>query len=215
MSEDIVILFTNDVHCGIDDNIGYAGLAAYKKDMMEKYKYVVLADCGDFAQGGYESAVSKGEYLVDIMNFVGYDFAVIGNHDFDYGTEQLKKNVGLSNAQFLNCNITYTGSRENWISAQTKPYEIRTYGKTKVAFIGISTPWTLSYSSPLYFMEDGKVVYDFCNETPEKFYANVQKYVDECRGQGADYVVLLSHLGTEVETELPYTSLDLIKTPTV
>lgn len=211
LKDDIVVLFTNDVHCGIDDNIGYAGLAAYKKDMEEKYKHVVLADCGDFTQGAYESAVSKGEYLVDIMNSVGYDFAVIGNHEFDYGTEQLKKNIGLLKAQFLNCNITYTGSGEDWIGKQTKPYEIKTYGKTKVAFIGVSTPWTVYSMTPLYLMENGETVYHFGNESPEKFYENVQKYVDECRGNGADYVVILSHLGTDVAVEAPYTSLDLIE----
>ncbi len=209
-SEDIVVLFTNDVHCGIDENIGYAGLSAYKKDMEEKYKHVTLVDCGDFTQGAYESAVSKGEYLVDLMNAVGYDFAVIGNHEFDYGTEQLKKNIGLSKAQFLNCNITYTGSGEDWISEQTKPYEIKTYGKTKVAFIGVSTPWTIYSCTPVYFMENGEFVYKFCNESPNQFYDNVQKYVDECRKNGADFVVILSHLGTDTETEAPYTSLDLI-----
>ena len=211
LKDDIVILFTNDVHCGIDENIGYAGLSAYKKDMAEKYRYVTLADCGDFTQGAYESAVSKGEYLVDIMNSVGYDFAVIGNHEFDYGSEQLKKNIGLSKAQFLNCNITYTGNGEDWISKQTKPYEIKTYGKTKVAFIGVSTPWTVYSTTPLYLMENGETVYHFGNESPEKFYENVQKYVDECRENGADYVVILSHLGTDTEEEAPYTSLDLIE----
>lgn len=211
LSNDIVVLFTNDVHCGIDENIGYAGLSAYKKDMEEKYRYVVLADCGDFTQGGYEAAVSKGEYLIDITNAVGYDFAVIGNHEFDYGMEQIQKNISLSNAQFLNCNLTYRGSGEDWVSKETKPYEIQTFGNSKVAFIGVSTPWSISTSTPSNFMEDGEYVYDFCDESAEKFYENVQKYVDECRKKGADYVIVLSHLGTTVETETPYTSIELIE----
>ena len=211
LSEDIIILFTNDVHCGIDENIGYDGLSAYKKDMEEKYRYVVLADVGDFSQGAYEGAVSRGEYIVDIMNDVGFDFAVIGNHEFDYGMEQIKKNIQLSNAQFLNCNITYTGSGEDWISKETKPYEIKTFGKTNVAFIGATTPWSVATSTPTYFMEDGEFVYDFGGESAWKFYENVQKYVDECREKGADYVVLLTHLGTETETESPYSSIEVIE----
>ena len=210
-SDDIIVLFTNDVHCGIDDNIGYAGLSAYKKDMEKEYRYVVLADCGDFTQGSYESTVSNGEYPVDIMNSVGYDFAIIGNHEFDYGAEQLKKNIQRSKAQFLNCNITYSGFGENWIGEQTKPYEIRTFGRVKVAFIGVSTPHTVYSCSPLCFMEKGETVYNFSDESAGMFYETVQKYVDECRANGADYVVILSHLGVDINSDTPYTSLELIE----
>ena len=212
---DVIVLFTNDVHCGIDDSIGYAGLAAYKKDMNEKYRYVVLADCGDFVQGAYEGTVSKGEYLVDLMNEVGYDFAIFGNHEFDYGIEQLRSNVRRSDAQFLNCNITYTGNGEDWISSETRPYEIKTYGRIKVAFIGVSTPWTTSGSTPARFMENGDFVYDFCqDEDGQRFYDTVQKNVDECLKNGADYVVVLSHLGVEVSADSPFTSLELIENTT-
>ena len=63
-SNDIVILYTNDVHCAVDDNIGYAGLAAYKKEMQAAYNYVALVDCGDSVQGDVIGTLSKGEYLV-------------------------------------------------------------------------------------------------------------------------------------------------------
>ena len=66
-SNDIVILYTNDVHCAVDDNIGYAGLAAYKKEMQAAYNYVALVDCGDSVQGDVIGTLSKGEYLVDII----------------------------------------------------------------------------------------------------------------------------------------------------
>ena len=51
VQEDIVILFTNDVHCGIEKNIGYAGLVEYKELMGEKTPYITLVDCGDAIQG--------------------------------------------------------------------------------------------------------------------------------------------------------------------
>ena len=86
--EDIVILYTNDVHCGIDENMGYAGLASYKKKMMSETPYVTLVDCGDAVQGEYIGAVSEGEYIVNIMNEVGYDFAIPGNHEFDFGVDR-------------------------------------------------------------------------------------------------------------------------------
>ena len=81
-SNDIVILYTNDVHCAVDDNIGYAGLAAYKKEMQAAYNYVALVDCGDSVQGDVIGTLSKGEYLVDIMIVVGYVFASFGMHVF-------------------------------------------------------------------------------------------------------------------------------------
>ena len=87
----VVVLFTNDVHCGIEDGIGYAGLAAYEKAYAAKGYEVLLADNGDAIQGGPIGTLSKGEYITDIMNEVGYDVATIGNHEFDYGMDQLMK----------------------------------------------------------------------------------------------------------------------------
>ena len=81
--KDIVVLYTNDVHCGVDDNIGYAGLALYKKEMLAQTPYVALVDGGDAIQGAPIGTLSDGGYLIDIMNKVGYDFAVPGNHEFD------------------------------------------------------------------------------------------------------------------------------------
>lgn len=51
--KDIVVLYTNDVHCGVDDNIGYAGLALYKKEMQQQTPYVTLVDTGDAIQGAW------------------------------------------------------------------------------------------------------------------------------------------------------------------
>ena len=72
--KDIVVLYTNDVHCGVDDNIGYAGLALYKKEMQQQTPYVTLVDTGDAIQGAPIGTLSDGGYLIDIMNYVGYDF---------------------------------------------------------------------------------------------------------------------------------------------
>ena len=58
--------------------------------MEEETPYVALVDCGDALQGDAIGTISQGEYLVDIMNKVGYDFAVLGNHEFDYGMERLR-----------------------------------------------------------------------------------------------------------------------------
>ena len=83
--EDIVILYTNDAHCAVDENIGYGGVALYKDQMEAQTPYVTLVDAGDAIQGAPIGTLSDGGYLIDIMNEVGYDFAVPGNHEFDYG----------------------------------------------------------------------------------------------------------------------------------
>ena len=69
----IVILHTNDVHCGIDDAIGYAGLASYKAEMEAAYgaDRVTLLDAGDAIQGGALGTLSDGAFVVDIMNQAG------------------------------------------------------------------------------------------------------------------------------------------------
>lgn len=205
---DIVILFTSDVHCNFDGSIGYAGLAAYKKAMSEKC-HVTLVDCGDAVQGNYYGAVSNGGYAVELMNLVGYDFAAIGNHEFDYGLERFGEIVSESKAQYLACNIEYTGSGKNVLS-DVKPYEIVKYGDVSVAFVGISTPETITSSAPAYFMEDGKMAYDlYYDENGTRFYERVQKTIDECKAEGADYVVAIAHLGDDVSSA-PYTSTELI-----
>ena len=56
--DDIVILYTNDVHCAVDADIGYAGLAAYKNWIEQKTDYVTLVDCGDALQGDAIGTVS-------------------------------------------------------------------------------------------------------------------------------------------------------------
>ena len=206
-SNDIVILGTSDVHCGIDQNIGYAGFAAYKKALAETHNYFSLVDAGDAIQGDTIGTLSKGEYIVDIMNEVGYDVVTPGNHEFDYGMDQ-----------FLN--VIVPKMKATYVSANfmkdDKPvfdtYKMMTFGEKKVAFVGISTPETLVKSTPTYFQDKfGNYIYDFCNDsTGDKLYKAVQTAVDAAKKAGADYVVAVAHLGDD-EASAPWTSMDVIK----
>lgn len=213
-SDDIVILYTNDVHCGVDDNLGYAGLAAYKKEMQDAYKYVALVDCGDSVQGDVIGTLSKGEYLVEIMNEVGYDYATFGNHEFDYTMPQLQKLINMAKYQYLCCNLTYTAKDNKGLSGY-KPYEIATYGEKKVAFIGIDTPESFTKSTPTYFQDDkGNYVYSFAEgNNGADLYAKVQQTIDAAVKEGADYVIVLAHLGIDESSE-PWRSTDLIANTT-
>ena len=87
--KDISIIYTTDVHCGVDKNLGYAKVENYKKNL-EKTNYVALVDAGDYLQGEFIGAISKGEYIIDVMNEMKYDVVTLGNHEFDYGIDVLK-----------------------------------------------------------------------------------------------------------------------------
>ena len=68
LSDDIVILHVNDVHCGLNDTIGYDGFVLYRDEMKKKYKNVILVDVGDHVQGGSIGAISNGEAIIKLMN---------------------------------------------------------------------------------------------------------------------------------------------------
>ena len=217
--EKIIILHTNDVHCQIDQkknkdeivtNIGYAGVLAYKKEMenLHGINNVTLVDAGDAIQGGPIGTLSKGEYIVDIMNYVGYDVACPGNHEFDYGMENfLKLSTETSKANYICCNF-----RDLEGNTILSPYTLIKYGDLTIAYLGINTPESFTKSSPIYFQdENGNYIYDFAQgEKGQTLYKTVQKYVDEAIKEGANYVVAIGHLGNEGASEY-WSSKSLIK----
>ena len=195
---DIVILYTNDVHCGVDDNIGYAGLALYKKEIQAQTPNVILADAGDAIQGAPIGTLSEGGYIVDIMNYVGYDFAIPGNHEFDYGMQRFLELASQLKCGYYSSNFTdlRTG---NLVFA---PYKMFEFAGTKVALVGASTPESFTKSTPTYFQdENGTYIYGF-NEggNGQDLYNRIQEAVNQARTEGAQYVILVGHLGEEGTT---------------
>ena len=189
---DIVILYDNDVHCNVE---GYEDMASLKKEMQSQSRYVSVVSNGDYLQGDVIGAISKGKAIVSIMNEVGYDVVTIGNHEFDYGVKRLKNLMKSLNATVVSSNFV----KKKTGSPVFSSYTIKKYGKKKVAFVGITTPESFTSSTPAYFKNSkGKLIYGFCGDSTGKLLANqVQEAVDEARAEGADYVVALSHLGTE------------------
>ena len=191
--QEIIILYTNDVHCGVTDNIGYAGLALYEKQMKEETLYVALVDAGDAIQGAPIGTLSEGGDIVSIMNQVGYDFAIPGNHEFDYGMDRLLELSDQLNCGYYSCNFTDLRTGESVF----EPYKIMDFGQVQVAFVGATTPESFTKSTPKYFQDDsGNYIYGFCeDETGQARYSRIQETVDEARTAGADYVILVGHLG--------------------
>ena len=206
----VVVLYTNDVHCGYADNIGYAGLSAYKKAFEKAGNTVLLADCGDAIQGDTIGTLSKGEYIIDMMNYVGYDVATIGNHEFDYGMDQFMALTEKANFPYVSANFVDKDGNPFFDA-----YKIIEAGGWKIAFVGVSTPETLFKSNPVNFQDaEGNFIYSFCGEGDGKgVYGAAQNAVDAARAEGADIVIAITHLGTDAAS-IPFTSNDLIMNTT-
>ncbi len=212
----VIILHTNDVHTFMDKGVGYAGVAAYKKQMQEKYGVddVVLVDAGDMIQGGPVGALTQGGALINVMNAVGYDYIAPGNHEFDYGMPRFFELMQKLKSQVLSSNTTYTKDGKLLFPA----YAIREFHGLKVAFLGITTPESLIKSTPAHFQDaDGNYLYSFAEgesgDNGKSLYAAVQKAVDAARSEGAQVVIAVAHLGLDEESS-PWRAPDVIKNTT-
>lgn len=199
-AKDITVYFTNDVH-GAYENYAYAA------EIMKDGDFIV--DAGDNIQGSVATSLTDGQCMVDIMNAVGYDVAIPGNHEFDFGFDRFMEIVnGEGNTPYISANVWDKVNDKSVLPA----YKILEAGGKKVAFIGITTPETLVKSTPAFFQnEKGEWIYDFCNdETGERLYKVVQDAIDAAKKEGADYVIAIGHLGIDEQSE-PWTSTSVIK----
>ena len=209
LSDDIIIIHTNDVHCALMSNIGYDGLMLYKKELQKHYKYILTVDVGDHSQGESLCLLNRGKDIIDIMNRVGYDIVVIGNHEFDYGLDVLYTNKEKLNCGYICANYCYKNNKTSIFPE----YKIIEIGGKKIGFIGILTPETLTKTYLYKFTDEkGDFLYDFLTENGgEELFNTTQKYIDEIKNKGADYIIILSHLGNDDDNSLnQYTSNKLL-----
>ena len=188
LSDDIIILHTNDVHGAVMENIGYDGLMLYKKELQKQYKYVITVDVGDHIQG---DRLSHAYNIIQIMNYIHYDVVAIGEHEFDFGLEQIDE----FNKR-LNCNYTCSNFYIN-NSRHFEEYKIIEAGGKKICFIGIVTPIDIS---KIISNKDADInTYSFgADNTEEEFYNYVYTIIDKFSVQDEKYnFIILSHLGKE------------------
>ena len=206
LSDDIVIIHLNDVHCGIDDKIGYDGFVLYRKELLTKYRNVITIDVGDHIQGGKMGAISDGEAIIEIMNKVNFDVVTLGNHEFDYGLAKLSDLEKKLNTKYICANFCKRKGKKPIYD----PYKIIEKGGKRLAFIGVLTPLTYSktYLSTIKD-DDGEPTYDFLEaNSSQVLYDTIQNYINELReNEKVDYVFLLTHIGMNVEA---YTSNQLL-----
>ena len=206
LKQDVLVLFTSDVHCGVDQNFGYAGLQAVRDAAVAAGDHVLLVDDGDSIQGESIGVMTRGQADIELMNALGYDVVIPGNHEFDYGMERFFELVDMAEFPYISCNLRKDGE------LVFDPCIIKEFDGVKIAFVGATTPETLTSSTPRYFQDDeGNFIYDFTQGGDgSEFYSAVQKAVDDARADGADYVFLMAHLGDEAACR-PYTYADVIE----
>ena len=198
-----VILHTNDVHAGYADNIGYDGLVLYKKELEALYDHVLLVDAGDAVQGTVIASLSNGTEIIRMMNRAGYDLAAPGNHEFDFGFDALEEC-----SELLSCGYTCA----NFCTADGEPvfspWKILEAGDLKIGFVATVTPYTFTQTSIRNIVNEvGEPMYDFLvDNTGDRLCDALQKRIDEVRANGADYVILLAHLGSDTKTPSIYSS---------
>ena len=118
----IVILHSNDTHsCIYPLNVnladtalagrgGYLRRAAFVEQQRKQYPNLLLIDSGDFSQGSPYYTLNKGEVEVGLMNIMRYDAATIGNHEFDFGLENMARIFRMANFPILCSNYDFTGT---------------------------------------------------------------------------------------------------------
>lgn len=197
---DLFIIHTNDVHArvtaGEDDGAGYAKLATIIKTARSITNNVLVLDAGDVTHGTNFANLFNGATIGDLLIMSGYDAVAPGNHDFNYGIDNL---LALSDAaeevsdlKVLSANIT---DEDGYLLFQ--PYQIYDFNGFKVCVIGLTTPDTKTKSHP----KNTEGV-EFDNPV---IYQNAQAAIDLAH-EIADYVVVLGHIGTVADGESGLTS---------
>ncbi|WP_295727755.1 bifunctional UDP-sugar hydrolase/5'-nucleotidase [uncultured Muribaculum sp.] len=139
MAGELVILHTNDTHSAIDpDDKGRGGVVRRMEiidSVREARPDVLLIDAGDAVQGTLYYTLYGGEVERRLMNALGYDIMILGNHEFDNGMERLADRLRLSDAELLASNYDMRGTP---LDSLFKPYTIKEYGGKKVGIIALN-----------------------------------------------------------------------------
>lgn len=201
----LVILHTNDTHSCIfplnphlaDTMLAGRGGFIRRAEMVRrersKHPDMLLFDSGDFSQGSPYYILYKGDVEVGLMNLMRYDAATIGNHEFDFGVENMARLFKKADFPIVCANYDFTGTA---LEGVVKPYVVLKRGGLRIGVFGLSPQL------------DGLVMPKTCAgvkyNDPVKAANDVAKLLKE--REKCDIVVCLSHLGWDIigidDTEL-------------
>lgn len=185
LAEKLVILHTNDTHSTIDPLADGTGGVLQRKAIIDSVrkaeKNVILVDAGDVVQGTTYFKYFNGDVEYPLMDLMGYDIRVLGNHEFDNGMESLASYYKKTKGTPLSANYDFTGTELEGIF---QPYAIREVGGKKIGFIGINID-PASIISQKNFSGKFHEVIPVANSLASKL-----KNEEKC-----DLVVVVSHIG--------------------
>ena len=189
----LTILHTNDTHSCImplSENLadtlqagrgGFIRRIAMLKEERKKDPNLLLFDSGDFSQGSPYYTLFKGDVEVGLMNMMHYDAGTIGNHEFDYGFDNMARVFKRLNYPIVCANYDFTGTE---LSKIVKTYVIINRNGLKIGVFGLSPKL------------DGLV--DHKNYLTTRYLdpvATAQKMVDVLKGKKCDLIICITHLG--------------------
>lgn len=181
----LTIIHTNDTHARIEegkyDGMGFAKIATKVKQLRKQNKNVLVLDAGDTFHGQTIASLVKGESIVKIMNTIGYDAMVPGNHDFNYGWERLVELSQMSDYPILAANVVKEDG-----TALLSPYIIKKIGGLNIGIFGLATPETTYKTHP-------KNVEGLTFKDPVE---TAKEIVAELKDK-ADIIIALTHLGMD------------------
>jgi 2',3'-cyclic-nucleotide 2'-phosphodiesterase (5'-nucleotidase family) len=184
----ITVLHVNDTHGrvieGDYDGMGLAKFATVIETEKAKNENILVLDAGDTFHGTTFATLEEGASVVEVMNQLGYDAMVPGNHDFNYGYERLLELAEMANFPIICSNVV---NDEGELILE--PYTILDIEGVKVAIIGVTTPETTYKTHPdnvvgLTFLDPVTAVQDTVNEIEDQ----------------ADLIIVLAHLGTDASS---------------
>ena len=199
----LTIIGTTDLHANIYnwsyedgkevDDIGMAKVYSVIQKIREENPNTLLIDNGDSIQGTilsddlYNFNLELKHPVIDVMNFMGYDSMTLGNHEFNFGIEMIQKIEKEAEFPILAANATYDKDG----SYLVKPYVIKEVAGIKVGILGITNPNIPRWDGPKV---NGMVSFDKPADIMEK-------NIKEMKKEGADIIVVASHIGFEEEYE--------------
>ena len=189
-----IILHTNDTHGAL---MGFAQAAKVKADLEAQGATVLLVDAGDYSQGNPYVSLSKGETAITVMNAAGYDYATLGNHEFDYGWPQLQENLSKATFKPIVADVIDEATGKSVYDGHV----IKEVDGVKIGFFGMETPEAATKANPALMV-------GLRFPQGEEMYAIAQAEIDALKAEGADLVICLAHLGVDAESE-PNRSTDL------
>lgn len=188
----VTLLQVNDVYhfAPVDRGTrgGLARLSTLRKQILEQSPNTLFLLAGDTLGPSVESITYRGQQMVDAWNTIGLDYAVFGNHEFDFGPDVLRERMNESRFKWLAANVV--DKRTGKTFGNTAPYVIREFGNVKIGLFGLTLPDTKNTSRP------GPDV-DFLDPCE-----TARKIVPEMRARGAQAVVALTHLSMREDKQV-------------